>query len=396
MIPAAVWMVFLFALGACVGSFLNVVVYRLPAGLSVVRPGSHCFSCNKAIAWYDNLPILSWFLLRGRCRHCGAGFSVRYALVELITGLLFVGLYGAYFLRAVRGGMPGFEQGGWVVYAGHVVLISALVASSLIDADHMIIDLGVCRLGVAVGLVLSMIWPYVLKAVEPAELWRLVPYSSARTGALALGGVLGLLIGWLLVRGGVLKRSYAELEALEAQAKTQGREPSDAEIQAAEISVNRVMGREILFLLPAALLGLLFYNVLAGQGAAGQWWSEVIEGQKWLAGLLGSVFGLMIGGGVVWVTRILGSLAFRREAMGAGDIDLMAMVGAVLGWTSPTLAFFMAPFVGLVWAIMRLVIHRTREIPYGPFLSLATLVVMVMHDRIVDHFLSVLVPPIGP
>jgi len=95
---------------------------------------------------------------------------------------------------------------------------------------------------------------------------------------------------------------------------------------------------------------------------------------------------------VVWATRILGSLVFGREAMGLGDVHLMAAVGAMLGWQSPTVAFFLAPFFGLGFAVLRLVIHRTREIPYGPFLSMATVLVMICHDAIVEYLMATLQP----
>ena len=85
----------LFALGGIVGSFLNVVVYRLPAGRSIVHPGSQCPACGHLIRWYHNLPIVSWLLLGGRCHDCRAKISARYPLVELITALLFVGLFFA-------------------------------------------------------------------------------------------------------------------------------------------------------------------------------------------------------------------------------------------------------------------------------------------------------------
>ena len=91
---------------------------------------------------------------------------------------------------------------------------------------------------------------------------------------------------------------------------------------------------------------------------------------------------------MVWATRIGGSLAFGKEAMGLGDVHLMAAVGAMLGWTSPVIAFFLAPFMGLSWALARLLIHRTREIPYGPFLSMATVIVMLAHDIIVQWFIE--------
>jgi len=388
-IPIALWVIFLFVLGASVGSFLNVVVYRLPRDLSLISPGSHCTSCKRPIRWYDNIPILAWFILGGRCRYCKVRFSFRYPLVELLTGLLFVGLYELYFFSRVRPALPAFAEAGWLIYLGHIVLVSALLASSLIDAEHWIIPLPICYTVVVVGLILSMIWPYWLMNVPANQLWRLVPYAGVKTAALGAGGLLGLLIGMLLIRFKVLKSSFAEHEEAEAKAAQTGSEPPEI-----EINIRLVMLREIAFLAPAVVLALLFMVVLTGENELGRWWQGVIIQQKWAAGLLGSVFGFIIGGAVVWATRILGSLAFGREAMGLGDVHLIAAVGAMLGWVSPAIAFFVAPFFGLAWALARLLIHRRREIPYGPFLSMATLIVMVIYDPIVDYILQVLQRPI--
>ena len=106
------------AMGGVIGSFLNVVVYRLPAGLSIVHPGSHCPKCNHPIRWFDNVPVLSWFLLRGRCRDCHAPISIRYPLVEAATMLMFLLLAvaelftgGANLPRAGRGTRPGSGLG---------------------------------------------------------------------------------------------------------------------------------------------------------------------------------------------------------------------------------------------------------------------------------------------
>ena len=93
------WICFphVFVLGCCIGSFLNVVIYRLPRGKSLVRPGSACPSCETPIRFYDNLPLLSWLILRARCRHCQAPISARYFVIELLTGLVYLGLFVAYF-----------------------------------------------------------------------------------------------------------------------------------------------------------------------------------------------------------------------------------------------------------------------------------------------------------
>ena len=117
----AVLYFFFFYIGACLGSFANVVIYRLPIGESVVRPRSHCQSCKKNIAWHDNIPIFSWLLLRGRCRNCGARFSIRYFFVELLTASLFV---LAYFYIGLN----------WNLLEA-LIFIFALICCTFIDFD---------------------------------------------------------------------------------------------------------------------------------------------------------------------------------------------------------------------------------------------------------------------
>jgi leader peptidase (prepilin peptidase) / N-methyltransferase len=132
-----------FVFGACIGSFLNVVIYRVPAGKSIVRPGSAC-ACGAPIAWHDNIPVLSWLILRGRARCCGRPFSARYPFVELLTGALFL----ACWLRLP----PAAAVCGWV-------FLGSLVCGTFIDLDHMIIP-DAFTIGLAVeGLLLSALVP---------------------------------------------------------------------------------------------------------------------------------------------------------------------------------------------------------------------------------------------
>lgn len=132
-----------FIFGACIGSFLNVVIYRMPAEKSIVHPGSHC-ACGAAIAWYDNLPILSWFILRGHARCCGRAYSFRYPFIELLTGLLFLACW-LFF-------PPGKAVCG-------MIFVSGLVAATFIDLDHLIIPDVFSIGGVVVGVLLSIVVP---------------------------------------------------------------------------------------------------------------------------------------------------------------------------------------------------------------------------------------------
>ncbi len=132
-----------FIFGACIGSFLNVVIYRLPAGKSIVRPGSQC-ACGAAIAWHDNVPIISWFVLRGHARCCGRAYSFRYPMVELLTGLLFLACWLFFPPAKAACGM---------------IFLSGLVASTFIDLDHLIIPDVFSIGGTVVGVLLSLFIP---------------------------------------------------------------------------------------------------------------------------------------------------------------------------------------------------------------------------------------------
>ena len=135
-----VWVTFL---GLCVGSFLNVVIGRLPHGESIVYPGSRCPKCKNPIAWYDNIPVVSWLVLNGECRHCKTPISPRYILVEMLVGILY---------------LLAFQKFGWTLsLPGPLIFIAFLVALSFIDAEHWILPFEITLPGIAVGLAVSWV-----------------------------------------------------------------------------------------------------------------------------------------------------------------------------------------------------------------------------------------------
>src|SRR5258708_25979343 len=150
----------LFAFGACIGSFLNVVVWRLPRGESLVTPPSHCPKCNTPLAWYDNIPVFGWIFLKGRCRYCREPISPRYPIVEAITGGLFVFYYVMFFIEQRGLGCPTRGTSAvlhvftrdWPIYFLYMWLISALLASSLIDAELFVIEPWVVWVTAAIGI----------------------------------------------------------------------------------------------------------------------------------------------------------------------------------------------------------------------------------------------------
>lgn len=134
--------IFIFVFGSCIGSFLNVCIHRLPKSKSLVFPGSFCPKCKAPVKWYDNVPILSFFLLRGRCRECKEKISLKYLLVELITAAFFLALY--------------LKLGLTVELAKYIFLFSLLVVVSFIDIEYRAIPVHLCFIGVIVGLLFSL------------------------------------------------------------------------------------------------------------------------------------------------------------------------------------------------------------------------------------------------
>ena len=208
---------FVFFLGACWGSFANVCIYRWPNELSVVTPGSHCFNCKKDIAWYDNMPILSYFILRGKCRNCGSGYSCRYMLVEAFTGALFLGVWYAY---------------GWSVHTTvYWVVIFGLIFGGFVDLDTQYLPDSVTVHGIWAGILVCTLFP-VLQGVEGwkdgliaagtgagigfglmwtvAQLGRLVFKKEAMgMGDVFLLGAIGAFFGWKAVLFNLIASSFA-------------------------------------------------------------------------------------------------------------------------------------------------------------------------------------------
>ncbi|MFH1730760.1 MAG: prepilin peptidase [Planctomycetota bacterium] len=179
---------FVFGLGLCVGSFLNVCVYRLPREMSLVRPGSHCPCCNEPIAWYDNIPVVSWLRLGGLCRRCGVLISPRYLLIELLTGLVFVWIYAAH--RSAPAGTP---LSAVPALGAYVMLASALIASSFIDIERMVIPDEIAVGGMYVGPALCVIWPSIIEHDAILTRWLLSAMGAA--GSRHLTGLAASVIG---------------------------------------------------------------------------------------------------------------------------------------------------------------------------------------------------------
>ena len=378
-VPDWIWFVFIFAFGCCIGSFLNVVIYRLPRDKSLVKPPSACPACGKHIRFYDNIPLVSWLLLGRKCRYCRSPISPRYFIIELLTGTIFLGLFILYFYTDM-----GLRiKGGWLIYLLHIILLAAFIAASAIDLELWIIPLSICWFVTAIGFIGSTLGAYI---IDPKfiKVDYLLPSASANTAALAAGAAIGLVISWTLLVSGLVKRSY-ETEDDGQKSEDRGQK---AEIESEQSFNHRLEAcREIVFLLPIVVCSLAVYWIC--RDVQPGWWLEFSKDNfsqhPAIAGLLGSLWGYFVGCGIVWGIRIFGTFAFGKEAMGLGDVHLMGAAGAVIGPIFVVVAFFIAPFFGLAWAGFQMFFKKIRQIPYGPFLSLGILVVMILHDWILNR-----------
>jgi leader peptidase (prepilin peptidase)/N-methyltransferase len=348
-LPPAFMVVFLFLYGAVLGSFLTVCVHRFPkhespfaAWKSLVNPlSSYCDRCGTQLPAKDNVPILGWLWLRGRCRFCKRGIPGKYPLIELANGLLFVLVYvmevplGRFApitdsclttslspaSTANWMGLSGVAMVNWRV-AFHLVLVEALLVASLIDWDLMIIPD-------------SVTLPPMLLAVA----------------VMTLFGKFWLVPVWI-------------------------QDPS--------------LLRSVI----AFFTGV--WKPISSSASVPPWIGEHPN----LHGLAASLAGWFIGGGLIWGIRLIGHAALRREAMGFGDVVLMAMVGAFLGWQPTVVAIFLGAFLSIPLILSTRLFAWNREIPFGPFLSIGTLVTLVgwkwIWPRVELYFsLGVLLPVVA-
>jgi leader peptidase (prepilin peptidase) / N-methyltransferase len=483
---------FFFLIGACIGSFLNVVIWRLPhrgrdvlylnkrGPMTLSWPPSHCPMCDSPIPWHLNIPVLSYLLLRGKCARCRAPIPIRYPLVELAISMLWGGMFLAYFVGHLQAQVCWRNDGAGIdnlltdagPYVWHCVFASALLAASAIDADLFIIPLSITWFLAFIGLAGST-------ALGPplTRDYAIVPTLTAGSWGLArpvLGAVAGLILANALLLTRLLPRSFPwELEGAASPSSQQetaetnapepdrkGKKNSDenkgpreeplapppkltrfwpsvvaALVIVAAIAALWAAGRQqaaalagIVGAILVFLLGVLprdagqtdvtddVMEEISGPGVRREILKEVLflaiplggaglacflpldlPQTPWLMRALGSLFGLLVGGGVVWLIRVGGSIAFNKQAMGIGDVHLMAGVGAVMGAPLVLIAFFTAPFVGILWAALLKLLGRPNVLPYGPWLSVASIMALFLGNPIISwYWVVVMGPRVGP
>jgi len=197
LLDALPWLigVWLFVFGASIGSFLNVVIYRVPAGISLVHPGSHCPRCKTPIRWFDNVPIFGWLFLRGRCRDCSGAISPRYPAVEAATAVLFVALALVECLRYGANLPPSAGRTvaeAWGIYAYHLLLLCTLLAAAGIEFDGHRVPLRLFVPAIIAGAAAPVFWPHLhpVHACSAMQGWL----AGAADGPAGLA--VGLMCGW--------------------------------------------------------------------------------------------------------------------------------------------------------------------------------------------------------
>jgi leader peptidase (prepilin peptidase)/N-methyltransferase len=440
-LPQITYLLFVVAFGGCVGSLINVLVYRMPLGLSVVTPPSRCPKCGTRLSWRDNIPVFGWIFLRGKCRYCHERISPEYPIVEASVAALFGLFCVLYFMvpnQAVWLGVPvgrikpewAMGQPGmvWPTFALLLVLLGALAAMTIVDARTSTIPLAMTWVPAGAAVVVHPVhawwmehrWLALKMPTAPWPWVWAIPTPSATSwwwiGA-SIGGMAGLGVGNLLLATGLIRRSFADYAEWEksvlpadgaavppvtgiggpTRAGQVGSGPAgdeagvpqsppspDSPVEGGPARApeelwiqyphaRREMFKELVFLAPCVALAWL-----AGWGAQ-RWAQAGPSAPLWLVVLSGVFLGYLIGGGVVWAMRLAGSLALNKEAMGLGDVHMMAAVGACLGWIDSGLAFFLAAFVGLFWTLLSTVFSGSlrRAMPYGPYLAVATVLVLL-------------------
>jgi leader peptidase (prepilin peptidase) / N-methyltransferase len=341
-VPFGFWALAFFVFGTMVGSFLNVCIHRMPRGQSVVSPPSHCPHCQYAIPWYLNLPLLTWLYLRGRCRNCRAPIAPRYFLVELLTGVAFLGCWLGF----------GRESAGVaLIYSG---FIAALIAASFIDFEHFIIPDEITLGGVGAGFLVSLLVP-ALHGVE--------------TSAAALErSVIGILVGAGLVYG-ILRLSKL----------LYGRQrfdlPPDTRIFFTETALelpDRSIPYEDIFYRKSDAIVLQAKTV------------ELVDRGYARVAVRLSPDRLLIGGDtfkpeeVGHLEVVTDEIVVPREAMGLGDVKFMAAIGAFLGWQAVLFSLMLSAMIGAAVGLSLVGLKRgelsSSRLPYGPYIAMAAVV----------------------
>ena len=345
--------IFAFVLGAVVGSFLNVCIYRLPRDLSVNKPRrSFCPSCKKEIPWYRNLPLISWIVLRGRCANCGSKIAFRYFVVELITALLFLVVWRSF---------------PWQIAIAYWIFVSLLIVATFVDFEHFIIPDEITLGGVAAGIAASLVLPS-LMSTDRRFLAVAISAGSA---------AFGYAILWLVLEGGKLAFGKKRIRLKQPTAFTWTRTGDDADFVVGEErslwSDHFAREKDLLLLhcdqatIDDRALGNITLQCRYDLVTVGD---ETLSLDK-----------------IDRISGVVRELQIPREAMGRGDLKFLAAIGAFLSWRAVLFTIFAGSLLGSVVGLTTLVIGKrvwSAKLPFGPYLAAGALIWMFFGNTLVQ------------
>jgi leader peptidase (prepilin peptidase)/N-methyltransferase len=345
-VPFHFWSVCFFTFGCLLGSFLNVCIYRMPLDLSVVSPPSHCPHCKYAIPFYLNIPLVTWLVLKGRCKNCAAPISSRYFIVELITGLAFLSCWLAFGDRD-----NSFHSMATALVYG--IFLAGLICATFIDFEHFIIPDEITLGGIGVGFAVSFLLPSL---------------HDAKTNA---GGMFQAFLG-IVVGAGIIYAVLRLGKLLFGRQKL--KLPPDTKIIFTETAVL-LPGQEIPY-------EELFYRksdtiVLQARTL------ELVDRSYQNVTVRLSTASLRIGdekinpADVAWLEAVSAEIILPREAMGFGDVKFMGAIGAFIGWQGAVFSLMISSLIGAAVGTA-LIVMRKREwssrMPYGPYIAVAAVI----------------------
>lgn len=352
---------FVFVLGATVGSFLNVCIYRLPRDLSVNAPRrSFCPSCEKPIPWHQNLPLVSWLALRGRCKNCGSKITFRYFAVELLTALLFLAIWRSF---------------PWDIAIAYWVFVSLVIVGTFIDFEHFIIPDQITIGGTIAGLIASFAVPALMNTNS-----RIVALIHS-----ALAAALGYVVLLIVLEAGKIAFGKKRIRFDGPTPFLWKRRGDDADFTVGDERslwsdyFARETDRLLLHCDKATINHRSYENVTLefhyNRVSVGS--EEFVLDQ------------------VDEITGVVRELEIPREAMGRGDLKFLAAIGAFLGWRAVLFSVFAGSLVGSLVGLFTLVVGKrvwSAKLPFGPYLALGALSWMFFGDALVRWYFDLLNP----
>jgi leader peptidase (prepilin peptidase) / N-methyltransferase len=356
-----VFRVFAFVLGAAVGSFLNVCIYRLPIDLSINRPRrSFCPACKTPIRWHENIPLISWFLLRGRCANCGATISFRYFAVELITALLFLAIW---------------QDFSWQMAVAYWIFVSFLIVGTFIDFEHFIIPDRITIGAIIAGVVASVAVPTLMETNS-----RLA--AGVRS---VLAAAVGYMILLLVLEAGKIAfgRKRIRFDAPRPFKWTRRQEDADFVVEREQSLWSDHFAREKDRLLLQCDEAKIDNHTYGNVTLNFHYDRVTVEGEELLLDHVNEISG---------VAR---ELVIPREAMGRGDLKFLAAIGAFLGWRAVLFSLFAGSLLGSIIGLITLVVGRrvwSAKLPFGPYLAFGALSWMFFGDVFLQWYAGLLNP----